>query len=76
MLERISGFISVELFKSLTKPKKILSLSFFEDKEAIAQWRNLNRHRKTQGKGRNGVFSDYHFRIVTVVRNYGKFDRG
>ena len=27
VLERINGFISVELFQSLTKPKKILSLS-------------------------------------------------
>ena len=76
VLERINGFISVELFQSLTKPKKILSLSFFEDKEAIAQWRNLTGHRRTQGKGRNSVFSDYRLQIVTVVRNYGRFNRG
>ncbi|MGY9011394.1 MAG: antibiotic biosynthesis monooxygenase family protein [Rhodobacterales bacterium] len=76
VLERINGFISVELFQSLTKPKKILSLSFFEDKEAIAQWRNLTGHRRTQGKGRNSVFSEYRLRIVTVVRNYGRFNRG
>ena len=76
VLERINGFISVELFQSLTKPKKILSLSFFEDKEAIAQWRNLTGHRRTQGKGRNSVFSEYRLRIVTVVRNYRRFNRG
>ena len=56
MLERISGFISVERFQSLIEPKKILSLSFFKDEEAIAQWRNLTAHRRVQGQGRNGVF--------------------
>jgi heme-degrading monooxygenase HmoA len=76
VLERTSGFISVERFQSLTKPKKILSLSFFEDEEAIAQWRNLTAHRRAQGKGRNGVFSDYRLRIATVVRDYGRFNRG
>jgi len=56
VLERISGFISVERFQSLIEPKKILSLSFFKDEEAIAQWRNLTAHRRVQGQGRNGVF--------------------
>ena len=76
MLERISGFISVERFQSLIELKKILSLSFFEDEEAFAQWRNLTAHRRAQGQGRNGVFSDYSLRIATVVRDYGRFDRG
>jgi heme-degrading monooxygenase HmoA len=76
VLERISGFISVERFQSLTDTKKILSLSFFEDEEAIAQWRNLTAHRGAQGKGRSGFFSDYRLRIATLVLDYGMFDRG
>ena len=40
-LREIDGFISVERFQSLTDPKKILSLSFFENEEAISQWRKL-----------------------------------
>jgi heme-degrading monooxygenase HmoA len=31
MLDDVEGFISVERFQSLTDPRKILSLSFFED---------------------------------------------
>lgn len=75
MLDGIEGFISVERFQSLTDPRKILSLSFFEDEDAIARWRNLNAHRGAQAKGRSGVFDDYRLRIASVIRDYGMFDR-
>jgi heme-degrading monooxygenase HmoA len=75
MLDDIAGFISVERFQSLTDPRKILSLSFFEDEDAIARWRNLNAHRGAQTKGRSGVFDDYRLRIASVIRDYGMFDR-
>lgn len=75
LLAQIAGFISVERFQSLTDPKKILSLSFFENEAALAQWRNLSVHRDAQGKGRDEVFKDYHLRIATVIRDYGMFDR-
>lgn len=75
MLDEIDGFISVERFQSLTNPRKILSLSFFEDEDAIARWRNLSTHRGAQAKGRSGVFDNYRLRIASVIRDYGMFDR-
>jgi heme-degrading monooxygenase HmoA len=75
MLEEIEGFISVERFQSLTDPRKILSLSFFEDEPAIVRWRNLSAHRTAQTKGRKGVFDDYRLRIASIIRDYGMFDR-
>lgn len=75
MLDDVEGFISVERFQSLTDPCKILSLSFFEDADAITRWRNLNAHRGAQAKGRSGVFDDYRLRIASVIRDYGMFDR-
>ncbi|PJI86409.1 heme-degrading monooxygenase HmoA [Yoonia maricola] len=75
MLDEIDGFISVERFQSLTDPRKILSLSFFKDEAAIAQWRNLSAHRGAQSKGRAGVFDTYRLRIASVIRDYGMFDR-
>ncbi|NKB51810.1 MAG: antibiotic biosynthesis monooxygenase [Rhizobiaceae bacterium] len=74
-LEKIDGFISVERFQSLTDPKKMLSLSFFESEEAVANWRNLASHRDGQEKGRQGVFDDYRLRVAGVIRDYGLFDR-
>ncbi|MEL6684301.1 MAG: antibiotic biosynthesis monooxygenase [Pseudomonadota bacterium] len=75
MLDEVEGFISVERFQSLTDPRKILSLSFFEDEAAIARWRNLQAHRGAQAKGRQGVFDNYRLRIAGVIRDYGMFDR-
>lgn len=75
LLDDIDGFISIERFQSLTDPRKILSLSFFEDEDAIARWRNLSAHRGAQAKGRGGVFENYRLRIAGVIRDYGMFDR-
>lgn len=74
-LEGIDGFISVERFESLSQPGKVLSLSFFRDEAAVAEWRNRPAHRATQGRGRGGVFADYRLRIASVVRDYGMHDR-
>ena len=74
-LEKIDGFISVERFQSITEPRKMLSLSFWRDEAAVARWRNHAKHRRTQAKGRAGVFSDYRLRVAGVVRDYGMSDR-
>lgn len=75
LLDEIEGFISVERFQSFSDPNKILSMSFFENEEALCRWRNLSAHRGAQARGRNGVFEDYRLRIANVVRDYGMFDR-
>ncbi len=74
-LDEIDGFISVERFQSLTNEKKILSLSFFRDEEALAEWRNLPAHRNAQSAGRQTVFENYRLRIADILRDYGMFDR-
>lgn len=74
-LECIDGFISVERFESLATKGKYLSLSFWRDEEAVRTWRNLERHRRVQAKGRRGVFADYRLRVASVVRDYGMKER-
>ncbi len=73
-LEQTEGFISVERFQSLTNPDKLLSLSFFEDEEAVARWRARTDHRAAQTAGRGGVFADYRLRVAHVLRDYGMSD--
>ncbi len=75
MVEQVEGFISVERFQSLTNPDKLLSISFFEDEDAVLRWRKLAAHRNAQSKGRSGIFSDYRLRVCHVMRDYGMFDR-
>lgn len=75
LLERIDGFMSIERFESLSEPGKILSLSFFRDERAVAQWRALEAHRKAQARGRADIFRDYRLRVAGIIRDYGMFDR-
>jgi heme-degrading monooxygenase HmoA len=70
-LEHVDGFISVERFQSLNDPDKLLSLSFWRDEAAVAEWRRHAGHRATQSAGRKGIFSDYRLRVAAVVRDYG-----
>lgn len=71
LLEQVDGFISVERFRSLTDEKKLLSLAFFRDEDAVKRWRSLAEHRAAQSKGRSGVFADYRLRVAHVLRDYG-----
>jgi len=75
MVDEIDGFISIERFESLTQPGRILSLSFWRDEDAIAEWRNIAEHRQAQQEGRDGIFSNYRLRIAQVVRDYGMHER-
>ncbi len=70
-LEKIDGFLSIERFVSLSDERRILSLSFWRDEEAIRRWRQLEAHRRAQRAGRSGVFADYRLRVAQVVRDYG-----
>ncbi|MDP1553931.1 MAG: antibiotic biosynthesis monooxygenase [Hyphomonas sp.] len=71
----IDGFLSIERFQSLADPGRYLSLSFWRDEAAVAQWRNTSEHRAAQAAGRAGILSDYRLRIAEVTRDYGRLDR-
>lgn len=75
LLAQIDGFISLERFESLSEPGKILSLSFWRDEAAVAQWRQLAEHRAAQAKGRAGIFKSYRLRVAGVLRDYGMDSR-
>ncbi len=74
-LEKMPGFISVERFRSITNPAKLLSLSFWEDEAAVARWRNHPLHRETQAAGRDGIFAGYRLRVAAVLRDYEMTER-
>ena len=70
-LQTIDGFLSIERFESLSRPGKLLSLSFWRDEAAVAEWRRLEAHRAVQARGRAGIFADYRLRVAGVIRDYG-----
>jgi heme-degrading monooxygenase HmoA len=74
-LIKIDGFISVERFESVTTPGKFVSLSFWRDEAALAEWRRLAQHRSAQKAGREMMFAGYRLRVAAVLRDYGLTDR-
>jgi heme-degrading monooxygenase HmoA len=75
-VRKFDGFISIERFQSISDPQRFVSLSFWRDEEAVRNWRNLQKHREAQGKGRGGIFSAYRLRVCNVIRDYGMQERG
>jgi heme-degrading monooxygenase HmoA len=74
-VRNIDGFISVERFESITTKGKFVSLSFWRDEQSLQKWRNLQKHREAQKKGRSGIFKSYRLRIGAVQRHYTMDER-
>ena len=70
------GFLGIERFQSMSSPDRYVSLSFWRDEEAVRKWRNLQKHRQAQARGRGGIFSAYRLRVCQVMRDYGMESRG
>jgi heme-degrading monooxygenase HmoA len=72
---RFDGFLGIERFQSINDPARFVSLSYWRDEEAVRKWRNLQKHREAQAKGRRGIFSAYRLRVCHVIRDYGMQER-
>ncbi|MBZ0216806.1 MAG: antibiotic biosynthesis monooxygenase [Fimbriimonadaceae bacterium] len=70
LLDEIDGFISIERFESLAEPGKFLSLSFWQNEDAVRQWRKHEQHHAAQTKGKKEIFGDFRIRVAHVVRDY------
>ncbi len=74
-LAKARGFIRAERFSSLSNEGKLLSLSVWEDEEAVQEWRNNERHRMNQQRGRDSIFGDCVITVVSPVRTYSDQER-
>lgn len=74
-VRNFDGFISIERFESITSKGKFVSLSFWRDEEAVERWRNLQKHREAQRKGRADIFGSYRLRVAQVLRDYTMSER-
>jgi heme-degrading monooxygenase HmoA len=72
---KAEGFISIERFESISTKGKFVSLSFWRDDESVRKWRNLQKHREAQKKGRGGIFRSYRLRVAQVLRDYTMDER-
>lgn len=69
-LMNIEGFISVERFQSITTEGKILSLSWWENEEAVMKWKRHFMHQNAQNEGKRSVFSNYRIRVAQTIKDY------
>lgn len=76
LLEQIDGFIAIERFQSLSESGKILSLSWWRDKESVLAWKKNVFHQQAQAEGRASIFSYYRIRVARVLRDYSSENRG
>ena len=74
-LEKIPGFVSVERFRSVQNPEKLLSLSVWENEDAVKAWRTAPQHQEAQKMGREQIFRHYEIRVARVLRAYGVNER-
>ncbi|HEX9432321.1 MAG TPA: antibiotic biosynthesis monooxygenase [Burkholderiales bacterium] len=74
-VSQAEGFISIERFESISNKGKFVSLSFWRDEQSVKKWRNLQKHREAQKKGRGGIFESYRLRIAEVLRDYTMDER-
>src|SRR5258708_20636505 len=70
-LEQIDGFISIERFQSLTDPAKVLSLSFWRDDAAIAEWRRVEAPPRAHAKSRGAPFWSHPLPSPSATSPYG-----
>ena len=74
-LEASPVFIRSERFSSLAQEGKILSLSVWEDEEAVARWRQQTEHQFCQKQGREFMFESYQITVASKLRSYSLTDR-
>jgi heme-degrading monooxygenase HmoA len=66
-LERNGGVEFLDRYRSLSRPRALLSHQLWTDEASLARWRANARHHGAQTAGRNAVFEDYRLRIGAVV---------
>ena len=75
MLAEAEGFIRSERFRSLASEGKLLSLSFWENEQAVEKWRNVAQHRISQRQGHEALFESYTITVASHIRSYTDGDR-
>lgn len=74
-LAEAEGFIRAKRFSSLSQDGKLLSLSVWENEEAVRNWRNREQHRMSQRQGRDTLFESYTITVLSPIRTYSNRER-
>ena len=67
-LDALGGCLFIDRYRSLSRPRAILSYQVWQDEAALTRWRVHGEHHKAQALGRVRVFDDYRLRVAVLVR--------
>lgn len=67
VLDASGGCLFLERYRSLTRPRTMLSHQIWADEASLARWRANAPHYGAQTAGRNHVFEDYRLRVGAVT---------
>ena len=70
-LEASGGVVFLDRFRSLSRPRVLLSHQIWADEASLARWRANRPHHGAQTAGRSAVFEDYRLRVAPVVAELG-----
>lgn len=71
-LEASGGVIFLDRYKSLARPRTLLSHQIWADEASLTRWRANGPHYKAQTAGRSAVFEDYRLRVGPVIAEGGE----
>ena len=66
-LDKNPGLMFIDRFKSLIRPRIVLSHSHWRDEASLAGWRTHAKHHAAQIAGRTQHFEDYRLRIAQLA---------
>ncbi len=69
-IKKESGFISVERYKSNNTADSYVSISTWEDKNAVERWHKNKKHQISQDKGKQKIFKSFRIRVAEVFKDY------
>jgi len=67
-LDALGGCLFIDRYRSLARPRTLLSYQVWRDEASLTRWRVHHEHHKAQTLGRARVFEDYRLRVAVVVR--------
>lgn len=68
-LDALGGCLFIDRYRSLARPRTLLSCQVWRDEAALTRWRVHHEHHRAQALGRARVFEDYRLRVGAVLRS-------
>jgi heme-degrading monooxygenase HmoA len=67
-LNQLPGFLSKETFDDVDRPGRRITISYWEEADALRNWMRNAAHIRAIDQGKREIFSHYNIKIATIER--------